>query len=187
MTINELLAQIDDENIERESSTIKIINLENKFHNQDIIINTNRLELKNPQGGSISINTEDIHFVNCTFKSLTISANIGLESLHCQDDVIIDDISIKNLKLKRLWISGTFKTIKLEKAQIDVLNLRSKNKIELIDIKKSKIERIEIRIIDIKIMRFHELLDCKQLVVLGDLVTGKNEFSHIGHFSMHFC
>ncbi len=187
MNLNELLDQIDDVNIERESSTIKIINLKNKFYNQDIVINTNRLGLKNPQGGPISVNVKDIYFANCTFKSMTISTHIGLENLHCHDDVIIDDISIANLKLNSLKISGTFTAIKLENSQIDGLSLRSKNKIQLIDIKKSKIERIEIRIIDIKTMRFHKLVDCKQLVILGDVVTSQNTSAVIEYFSMKFC
>ncbi len=187
MNINELLAQIDDANIKREPNLIKIVNLKDMFSNEDIVINTHSFQLKNPQGGSISISAKAIRFENCTFKSIDLSTKTNIETFHCHDDVIIEKLSIANQNLKKLWVSGTFKIIKLEKSEINILSLRSKNKIDLIDVKESKIERIEIRIIDIKTIRFYRLLDCKQLIVLGDVFSGKNVFSYIEHFSMHFC
>ncbi len=186
MNINELLSQIDNKNIEHQGYSITIFDLEEKFKDQDIIIQTNDLSIMNEQGASVRIVAKAIYFKNCTFKNIELCVPISIENFNCQD-VNADNILIENQKLPQVWISGTFNSLKLQKSNIKYIRIESKNQTNLIDFKKSEVKNIEIRISNIKTIRFHALTNCDNLIVLANVKTGKNINSIIEYFSMDFC
>ena len=198
MTINELLAQIDDENIERKAQVIRIIDLVDKFKDEDIIINTASPTIKNPQGGSVSIDVKAIYFENCTFKSIDLTTKIDIKYFDCVN-VNANDLLIDNQSLTRFSIKGIFNNFKLKNSNIEDTHIESTNHsnlTDLVEFRDCEVKNIEIRVEQIKHMNFHSLKNCDKLIIntggriMGPPTAGIFEkitffyCSNIGHISI---
>ena len=198
MTINELLAQIDDENIERETHLIRIVNLEDKFSSEDIVINTNTLQIRNKNVELVPVTVKAIYFANCTFKSIDLTTKIDIKYFDCEN-VNVNDLLIENQILARLSLNGIFNNFKLKKSNLEHTYIDSTNHSHLpnlIEFKDSEVKNIEIRVEQIKHMSFTSLKNCDKLIIntggriMGSPTTGIFEkitffyCSNIGHISI---
>ena len=172
MNINELLNLLENKYIEREEYVIKITGLGDKFIDQDIVINTTDLKIRNQKGALVPITVKAIYFLNCAFKSIKLSTKAELKYFDCEN-VILDDLLIEDQKLTRLSMRGAFNNFKLKNSNIEHTHIESINHINLIEFRDSDIKDIDIRAEDIKNLTFRSLKNCDKLIIS----TGGNLFS----------
>ncbi len=172
MNINELLNLLENKYIEREEYVVKITGLGDKFIDQDIVINTTDLKIRNQKGELVPITVKAIYFLNCTFKSIKLSTKAELKYFDCEN-VILDDLLIEGQKLIRLSMRGAFNNFKLKNSNIEHTHIESINHINLIEFRDSDIKDIDIRAEDIKDLTFRSLKNCDKL----SINTGGNLFS----------
>lgn len=190
MTINELLAQIDDENIERKAHVIRIIDLADTFKDEDIIINTASPTIKNPQGGPVSIDVKAIYFENCTFKSIELTTKIDIKYFDCVN-VNANDLLIDNQSLTRFSIKGIFNNFKLKNSNIEDIHIESTNNsniADLIEFRDCEVKNIEIRVEQIKHMNFHSLKNCDKLIInTGGRIMGPPTAGIFEKITFFYC